>query len=45
MVRIKVGTTVNKEKGTAYPKYKIIGCTKTKKDGISVVREVSLFHE
>ena len=39
MVRIKVGTTVNKEKGTAYPKYKIIGYTKTKKDGILMLQD------
>ena len=34
MVRIKVGTTINEEKGTAYPKYKIIGYAKTRADGI-----------
>lgn len=39
MVRIKVGTIVNHEKGTAYPDYKILGYTKTRKDGILMLQE------
>ncbi len=38
MVRIQVGTVVNKEKGTAYPDYKVIGYTKTRKDGILMLQ-------
>lgn len=39
MVRVKVGTIVNHEKGTAYPDYKILGYTKTRKDGILMLQE------
>ena len=42
MVRVKVGTIVNKAKGTAYPDYKVIGYTKTRKDGILMLHE---FHK
>lgn len=42
MVRIKVGTIVNMEKGVAYPEYKIIGYTKTRKDGILMLQQ---YHE
>ncbi len=38
VVRIKIGTTINEEKGTAYPKYKIIGYAKTRKDGIMMLQ-------
>lgn len=39
MVRVKIGTIVNHEKGTAYPDYKILGYTKTHKDGILLLQE------
>lgn len=39
VVRIKVGTTINEEKGTAYPKYKIIGYAKTRADGILMLQD------
>mgnify|MGYP006072707315 FL=1 len=42
VVRIKIGTTINEEKGTAYPKYKIIGYAKTRKDGIMMLQN---FHD
>ena len=42
MVRVKVGMVVNKVKGTAYPDYKVIGYTKTRKDGILMLHE---FHK
>ena len=42
MVRVKVGMIVNKERGTAYPDYKIIGYTKTRKDGILMLED---FHK
>ena len=38
VVRIKVGATINEEKGTAFPKYKIIGYAKTRKDGIMMLQ-------
>lgn len=38
VVRIKVDTIINEEKGTAYPKYKIIGYAKTRKDGIMMLQ-------
>ena len=37
-VRIKIGDYFNKEKGTCTPIYKIIGYTKTKKDGIMLLQ-------
>ena len=39
MVRIKVGTIINMEKGVAYPEYKIIGYAKTRKDGILMLQQ------
>ena len=39
VVRIKVGTTINEEKGTAYPKYKVIGYAKTRADGILMLQD------
>lgn len=39
IVRIKIGMIVNKERGTAYPDYKVLGYTKTRKDGILMLQE------
>lgn len=37
MVRIQVGKKINEEKGTVLPEYKILGYTKTRKDGILMI--------
>lgn len=39
MVRVKVGMILNHEKGTAYPDYKILGYTRTRKEGILMLQE------
>ena len=39
MVRIKVGTTINKEKKTSYTKYKVIGYAKTREEGILLLEK------
>lgn len=42
MVRVKVGMIINEYKGTAYPKYKIIGYASSRKDGILMLQQ---YHE
>ncbi|MCR0507525.1 site-specific integrase [[Clostridium] innocuum] len=42
MARVRVGTIVNKEKGTAYPDYKIIGYAETRLEGIELLQK---YHE
>lgn len=42
MARVRVGTIVNKEKGTAYPDYKIIGYAETRLEGIEMLQK---YHE
>lgn len=42
MVRIRVETIVNEEKGTAHPKYKIIGYASTRLEGIEMLQQ---YHE
>lgn len=39
MVRIQVGKKINEEKGTVLPEYKILGYTKTRKDGILMLEQ------
>ena len=42
MARIRVGTIINEEKGTAYPDYKIIGYASTRLEGIKILQR---YHE
>ena len=39
MVRIQIGKKINEEKGTVLPEYKILGYTKTRKDGILMLEQ------
>lgn len=39
MVRIQIGKKINEEKGTVIPEYKILGYTKTRKDGILMLEQ------